>query len=191
MSTILDIIGSFITGATIILVVMNLNFQITTSQRENFFSSISQTEVITFSNIIESDLYDIGYNSSTANIITKADSNQIQFYGDVDNDTIPEQINYFLGTTNELTGTTNPNDKPVYRKIGLESSNFIATAYSLQISYFDSIGNQLAYSDLTSQTTRNRIKKVGVNYTFESPYPVDGKYQRVQWKKFINPRNLN
>ena len=53
MSQLLDILGSFITGATVILVVMNLNFQITTSQRENFFSSVSQTEVINITNVLE------------------------------------------------------------------------------------------------------------------------------------------
>jgi len=191
MSTLLDIIGSFITGATVILVVMNLNFQITTSQRENFFSSISQTEVINFAEIIEDDFYNIGYQTSATNIVTTADSNVIQFYSDIDNDTTAEQVKYSLGNTDELTGTSNPNDKPIHRRIGLGNSDLIGTAYSLQFSYFDSIGNQLSYSSLSSQTTRNRIKKIGVNYVFESPYPVDGLYQRVQWKKFINPRNLN
>lgn len=191
MSQILDILGSIVTGATIILVVMNLNFQITTSQRENFYSSISQTEVINFANIIENDFYKIGYRVSTANIITKADSIAIQFYADIDNDTTAEQVNYTLGDAAVLSSTTNPNDRPVYRKIGLGNSDLIGTALSLQISYFDSIGNQLQYSALSSQSIRNRIKKIGINYVFESPYPIDGKYQRVQWKKFINPRNLN
>ncbi|MFA4924798.1 MAG: hypothetical protein WC557_11445 [Ignavibacteriaceae bacterium] len=191
MSQILDILGSFITGATIILVIMNLNFQITTSQRENFFSSISQTEVINFANVIENDIYKIGYQAATTDIITTADSIAIQFYADIDNDTTAEQVYYSMGATSELTGTTNPNDRPVYRRVGSGNSNLIGTAYSMQISYFDSIGNQLQYSALSSQSTRNRIKKIGINYIFESPYPVDGKYQRVQWKKFINPRNLN
>lgn len=191
MSTILDIIGSFITGATIILVIMNLNFQITTSQRENFFSSLSQTEVITFAKIIENDFYKIGYQNGNPNIITRADSNAIQFYADIDNDTTAEQIYYNLGDTTELTGTTNPNDRPVYRKVGGGATELIGTAYSLQISYFDSIGNELQVTTLNSQSSRNRIKKIGLNYIFETPYPVDGNYQRVQWKKFINPRNLN
>ncbi|MCK9426966.1 MAG: hypothetical protein M0Q21_13100 [Ignavibacteriaceae bacterium] len=192
MSQILDILGSFITGATIILVVMNLNFQITTSQRENFFSSISQTEVVNFANIFENDIYKIGYQTSTANIITSADSVAIQFYADIDNDTTAEQVYYTMGATTALAGTTNPNDRPVYRRIGTGNTDLIGTAYSMQISYFDSIGNQLQYSALSSsQSTRNRIKKIGINYVFETPYPVDGKYQRVQWKKFINPRNLN
>ncbi|PIX95254.1 MAG: hypothetical protein COZ25_01410, partial [Ignavibacteria bacterium CG_4_10_14_3_um_filter_37_18] len=101
MSTLLDIIGSFITGATVILVVMNLNFQITTSQRENFFSSISQTEVVNFADIIENDFYNIGYQTSATNIVTTADSNVIQFYSDIDNDTTAEQVKYSLGNTDE------------------------------------------------------------------------------------------
>ncbi|MDP3149193.1 MAG: hypothetical protein Q8N83_08715 [Ignavibacteria bacterium] len=191
MSTILDIIGSFITGATIILVTLNLNFQITTSQRENFFSSLSQSEVITFANIIENDFYKIGFQSSTPNMITTADSIAIQFYADIDNDTTAEQVYYSLGATSDLSGTTNPNDRPVYRRIGTGTTKLIGTAYSMQLSYYDSIGNQLQYSTLSSQPNRNRIKKIGINYLFETPYPVDGNYQRVQWKKFINPRNLN
>jgi len=191
MSTLLDIIGSFITGATIILVVMNLNFQITTSQRENFFSSLSQTEVINFSEIVENDFYKIGYRSSSPNIITIADSIAIKFYADIDNDTTAEQVYYNLGSTSALSGTTNPNDRPIYRKIDAGNSNLIGTALSMNISYFDSIGNQLQYSALSSQTNRNRIKKIQINYVFETPYPVDGKYQRAQWKRSINPRNLN
>lgn len=191
MSTMLDIIGSFITGATVILVVLNLNFQITTSQRENYFSSLSQTEVITFANILENDFYKIGFQSSTPNIITTADSVAIRFYADIDNDTTAEQVYYNLGTFSELSGTTNPNDRPIYRKVDVGSTQLIGSARSMQLSYYDSIGNQLQYSTLGSQANRNRIKKIGINYVFETPYPVDGNYQRVQWKKFINPRNLN
>jgi hypothetical protein len=187
----LDIIGSFITGATIILVILNLNFQITTSQRENFFSSLSQTEVITFASILENDFYKIGFQSSTSNIITSADSIAIQFYADIDNDTTAEQVYYNLGAASDLSGTTNPSDRPVYRKVGSSSTQLVGSAYSMQLSYYDSIGNQLQYSSLSSQANRNRIKKIGINYVFETPYPVDGNYQRVQWKKFINPRNLN
>jgi len=191
MSTLLDIIGSFITGATVILVVMNLNFQITTSQRENFFSSISQTEVVNFAKVIENDFYDIGYRYSSTDVITRADSNLIQFYADIDNDTTAEQVKYSVGTSQELAGTTNPIDKPIYRRIGLGNNDLVGTANSFKISYFDSIGNQLQYSALSDQATRNRIRKIGVNYVFESPYPVDGNYQKVQWKKSFNPRNLN
>jgi len=191
MSQLLDIIGSFITGATIILVIMNLNFQITTSQRENFFNSISQTEVVNFASVVENDIYKIGFQPSTSNIITAATSNTIQFYADIDNDTTAEQIYYTIGDTSSLSGTPNPHDRPVYRRVGTGSLNLVGTAYSLDIAYYDSIGNQLQYASLSSQSARNRIKKISFNYVFESPYPVDGNYQKVQWKKSFNPRNLN
>jgi len=191
MSQLLDIIGSFITGATIVLVVMNLNFQITTSQRENFFNSISQTEVINVANVVEHDIYKIGFQPSTSNIITQADSNKIQFYADIDNDLTAEQVTYSLGTTNDLNGTPNPDDKPIYRKVNAGSTNLVGSAYSFNLSYYDSIGNQLQYGSLASQATRNRIRKVTIDYLYQSPYPVDGNYQTVQWKKTFNPRNLN
>jgi len=42
-------------------------------------------------------------------------ANEIKFYTDIDNNDFAGSIHYFLGKTTDLSFTTNPNDKSLYR----------------------------------------------------------------------------
>ncbi|MBI2418017.1 MAG: hypothetical protein HYV28_08975 [Ignavibacteriales bacterium] len=191
MFTYIDILGSLITGSTVMLMVMNINFQITTSQRENFYSSISQTEVINFARTVESDLYKAGYGVQTSTIFTRADTSGFQFNADYDNDTTQESIAYSLGTPSQLTDTENPNDRPIYRRIDNGSQELVGACKSFNLLYYDSLATLLTSSSLATQSGRDRIRMVQINLVYETPFPIEGNYQTSQWKKKISPRNLN
>ncbi|MDP2035955.1 MAG: hypothetical protein Q8L04_01120 [Ignavibacteria bacterium] len=191
MNNMLDIVGSFIIGSLIILMVGNLNLQISASHRDNFYGSISQVEVVNSATVMEYDLEKIGYKSTSSNKIILADTSAIQFYSDYDDDQTLEQVKYRIGSTSALSGTDNPNDKPIYRQIDDGQSMFIGSAKYLRFTYFDSLGNQISYQTLAEQTSRNIIKMIQVNLIYESPFLIDGSYQTTQWKKTFNPKNLN
>ena len=191
MNHMLDIIGSFIIGTLIILMVGNLNLQISTSHRDNFYGSISQVEVVNSATVMEYDLEKIGYKATSGNKISIADTSTIQFYSDYDDDQNIEQVKYRIGDTSALSGTQNPSDRPIYRQIDDGQSHFVGTAKYLRFTYYDSLGNQISYESLSEPVSRNIIKMIQVNLIYESPFLIDGVYQRTQWKKTFNPKNLN
>ncbi|MBI3125112.1 MAG: hypothetical protein HYZ10_11985 [Ignavibacteriales bacterium] len=191
MNNMLDIVGSFIIGSLIILMVGNLNLQISATHRDNFYGSISQVEVVNAATVLESDFEKIGYKSTSSNKIILADTSAIQFYSDYDDDQTVEQVKYRIGSTSALSGTQNPNDRPIYRQIDDGQSMLIGAAKYLKFVYYDSLGNQISYQALTGQSSRNIVKMIQVNLIYESPFLIDGNYQTTQWKKTFNPKNLN
>ena len=191
MNNMLDIVGSFIIGSLIILMVGNLNLQISATHRDNFYGSISQVEVVNAATVRESDFEKIGYNSTSSNKIILADTSTIPFYSDYDDDQTVEQVKYRIGSTSALSGTQNPNDRPIYRQIDDGQSMLIGAAKYLKFVYYDSLGNQISYQALTGQSSRNIVKMIQVNLIYESPFLIDGNYQTTQWKKTFNPKNLN
>ena len=128
MSYWLDLIGSYIMGGTVILMIVGLNVYISNSATDNLYTNIAQSNITTTSEIIHNDFYKIGYKVS-GNKIVIADSNQIKFYSDIDNNGTIDSIYYYTGTASQLTSTQNPNDKLLYRVFN-NSSALSSTAGS-------------------------------------------------------------
>ena len=108
-----------------------------------------------------------------------------------------DTIHYFVGNTTDLSYTTNPNDKPLYRQRNyVDSTNTpIELLNEVQIvdfnlSYFDSIGNSLDYASLTSSGVRELIKSIKIKIKVESDEMYADEYRTSEWKKKISPKNL-
>jgi len=188
MSYLLDIVGSFIIAGMVIMMLMAININTTTASSVILFTTIEQRKMTDVSELIEYDFYKIGYRIQDDKI-SIADSNEIKFYTDIDNNDLADSIHYFLGDITDLSYTYNPNDKPLYRK----RNDSLLTEFPVvdfQLSYFDSIGNTLAYSSLTNSAGRELIKSIKIEITVESDELYDDKYQTSEWKKKISPKNL-
>ena len=189
MSYMLDIVGSMVIAAVVVLVLLTLNLNIISSSSENLNTNIAQRELTTAVSVLEYDLFKIGYRVSTDKIAI-ADSNEIKFYTDFDDNGIRDSIHYYLGTTSELNSTTNPSDRPLYRT---ENNDTVKTKFPVvdfNLVYTDSTGNVIDYTSLGNQSSRNLIKTIAVLLAVESGEPVEGNYQTSQWEKKISPKNL-
>ncbi len=109
MSEWLDVAGSFVIGEIVILIFANLNLSISAAASDNLFSGTVQRGLTSAVDLIEYDFYKIGYRNS-GNKIEIADSNEIRFYSDIDNDGVSDELHYFLGDAESFTETSNPND---------------------------------------------------------------------------------
>jgi len=170
--------------------IIGLNFYIESSSREIVNSNIAQSNITDVTSVIEFDFYKIGYRVPT-NKIGVADSIQLVYYADFDDNGVTDSLNYYLGPTSELPNTPNPNDRLLYRVHNSEtpkSSNIGIVDFKLV--YYDSTGTKLNYAALTSQTIRNRIRSIEVYLKIESSTSVEGTYAGVEWKKNIRPKNL-
>jgi len=190
MSYLLDIIGSTIIAGMVVMILLAININNTTSSSALLFTTIEQQKITQVSEIIQYDFYKIGYLTSGEKIAI-ADSNEIKFYADIDNDTEIDSVHYYVGYTTDLSYTTNPDDKPLYRQRNYQDSLLAEIpVVDFNLSYYDSIGNSLDYSSLTSSAGRNLIKSIKIKITVESDELYAEEYRTSEWKKKISPKNL-
>ena len=188
MGYLLDIVGSFIIGGMVIMILLAVNINNSASSSVILFTTLEQQKVTDVSELIEYDFYKLGYRIADEKIAI-ADSNEIKFYTDIDNNEFADSIHYYLGETTDLSYTSNPKDKPLYRKRN-DSLVTEMPVVDFNLSYFDSIGNTLDYASLTSSAGRELIKSIKIKITVESDEMYDDHYRTSEWKKKISPKNL-
>ena len=189
MSDWLDIVGSFVIGGMVILILANLNISISTAASENLYSGIVQGGLTSAADLIEYDYYKIGYRIS-GNKIEIADSNEIKFYSDIDNDGVSDELHYFVGDPDTYTGTSNPNDYLLTREKNKEKPVASIAVVEFKLTYYDSLGQKIDYALLSSQSERDKIKTLRIRMQCESADMIDDHYEAVEWEKTIKPKNI-
>lgn len=188
MSYLLDILGATAIGAYVIYMIMQVNIRITESSSEIFLSALSQNNSLTAAEIIQYDFYKIGYRANSP--ILEADSTTIKFLADLERDWAIDTISYYEGNESDLSTSSNPNDKPLYRQVNDSGSSMISPVASFKIVYYDSIGNKIDYKSLQLQSYRNKVKFLKLNIRYEASDPIDGYYRGLDYVRTIRPRNL-
>ncbi len=190
MSYLLDIVGSMIIAAMVVMILLAVNINTTASSSVILFTTIEQKKITDVSELIQYDFYKIGYLIPDEKI-SVADSNEIMFYSDIDNDTVIDTIHYYVGHTSDLSYTSNPNDKPLYRQRNDQDSLLTEIpVVDFNLSYYDSLGNSLDYWALTNSAVRDLIKSIKIKITVESDELYADEYRASEWKKKISPKNL-
>ena len=189
MSYWLDLVGSYIIGAMVVVLISMLDIFIGTSSTNVVFNNIVQGNLSAAVDVIHNDFYKIGYRSSGQSIEV-ADSNQIKFHADIKNYGIIDTIYYYIGNASQLTSSKNPNDKLLYKELNDSTPLPSITLTNFKLTYYDSLGENISYSDLVSQSYRDKIRTIEVYLKVESQEPVDGVYQGAEWLEKITPKNL-
>jgi hypothetical protein len=182
MNVVLDLLGSTIIGGVIVLMLMNFNaFQSNTAISSDSELQMQQNAK-TLAEIINHDFRKIGFNyDNTA--FAQADSERISFYSDIDRNGSIDSVTYFLGNPSEVTSTTNPKDRILYRKVNNDTISGPSLGLTkAKFSYLDGVG--------TVTSTFADIAYVRAELWIESIEPVDGEYLFTYWEMTINPRNL-
>ena len=192
MGAILDYITAAIIFGVLALNVARIQLNLNATLYKNTFTTIAQSNAVQLAEQIEHEFLKIGHHVSGQKILT-ADSSRIQFKADVLNDNNIATIEYWAGTTEQASSTTNPYDFPLFRMYNsiIAEQNYGTTNFSL--SYYDST-NTLIPTPITGSNL-DRIKSIRVKFTIQSHSPVisltDTTYASVNWEKLIFPRNLS
>jgi len=189
MGSLLDILGAAIIGGLIYLLLFQFNARISENSSDILISTFSSRNFVDAGNLLEYDISKIGYRIAS-DFITIAEEDKIEFRSDLYDSDSTLKVYYFLGKTNELTGTTNPNDRPLYRKVSGGDTLMVSVVRDFNITYLDSAHNVMNYSSLNSQTQRNKIRGTKLYCRFESVDPSEGEYPFIEFKRTIFPKNL-
>ena len=196
MGQLLDILGATIIGGFIFLMIANSNLSISEFSDELLISTVTVSDAVESLEIIEFDLYKIGYAIDGKKIIV-ADSNQIKYYTDITSSSFPEgngtrdSIRYYFDTSTPLTATDNPYDYSLSRTVNNISSMQIGRVSNFTLSYFDSLGSELSYGSLSLESNRDKIRSINLLVQYQSAFAIDSNYKTIIWEKTIRPRNLH
>jgi hypothetical protein len=188
MSDLIQLLGSIVIAAYVILIILALNLRINESATQYYQDTFNQRSVIGAANILDYDFHKIGYKASSAKIV-QADSSSIKYASDYDNTGTMDTISYYLSSTSAMSSTKNPRDKLLYRKVN-QTVNTASVVTRFYIQYYDSLLNKLSYSSLTNPTNRANIRTIRVLVKGELADSISTHYSPVEWRKEYRPRNL-
>jgi hypothetical protein len=185
-STILDIVGSVIIGGVLMVILLSTNSN-AVQNTYTYGGDVSLQQGLTsLTQIIDSDFRKIGYSSiltvvlDPAKIVLLADTSSIKFLSDVNNSGSIDTVYYYLGAVSELSYTTNPRDRILYR-ITHDTSAAITMRCSgitiCRFAYFDTLGNALS----CPVSALAKIAKIQISLKMESASPYNGTYVSAAW----------
>lgn len=192
-STIIDILGATIIGGLLLLNLLRLNQNVYQVDNATGHDVNLQVEVVNVAYIIESDFNKIGYCSDPAKItddpkVIFGDTSSIKFIYDVDKSGTYDTVYYYVSGTNVLSGTANPRDRILYRKVNNDIPFIISnnvTEFKLQ--YLGAFRDTLS-TPLASPGVANYIK---ISFRVEDAFAYDQKYTEAFWRRLtVTSKNL-
>jgi len=166
MSTMLDMVGSFIIGGLLMMMILNVNANFNMMSYEDRLDLMVQENLAELIEEIEFDFRKIGYGVQNPSLaIISADTSSISFWADLDNDGALDQVSYTLGPTSD----------------GVQVGGSLGVV-DFQLTLYDISGSQT--------TDPTLVKSLDYYLLLESPFPTDTTYARSAWTGTVHPKNL-
>ncbi len=193
----LDILSSFFIGGILLLSLHQVNVNANSNLHYYNSDMILQSNLISIVTMIEDDMKRIGYCKDPSQIpiptqaIIQADTSTFKFVGDIYNDGTVDTVTYFLGSTSDLSNTTNPRDRKLYRQLSTNTNSAIGNTGVTQfrLDYFDALG--VAISTPISGLRTGLISTIQVSVRVESADSYLLDYSSAYWRQVrISAKNL-
>jgi len=193
MSVMLDLIGSVVIAAFVILMGVNLNTTVAGAADASMAGLNVQESMAELTRNLESDFRKIGYNIPNPHgSIAIADTSHIKFYADMQHNGTLDSVEWFIGPP--LSTLPNPNVRVLYRG-GTDASTMTwnqggaaglgVTRFYLR--YFTAKGDSVRPLDAADYST---IWIIEISLQVQSPYlvqdavnPENSVYAAAYWKQ--------
>ncbi len=187
MGYILDIILSLVIRGAIAIAILNMTIALQGKLSEKTAQANMFSLTNTVSRILGDEMRMVGYKESAPFFsVAKKDSIEFTYY----NNSLGSQrwVKFLLGSTSELSNTTNPNDRKLYRcdgsSPGAGTRKLVANgAVKLEFKYFNATG------DTTSNLSA--ITSFSVRIVMATGEQVNGLYPAGEWTYRFFPSNIN
>jgi hypothetical protein len=193
-SVILDLLGSTIVGAILLLTLFRVNGNAVENAYTGTGELIAQEDLSTIVQILESDFRKIGYCAIWTKLpdptktILQVDTSSITYLTDVDNDGNVDTMHYYLGPTSELASTPNPRDRYLYRVINSETPvgvNLGVTKFKMH--FYDDAGTELSIPIANPSA----IHTMQIDLIVEDVSAYNEEYSSIFWRQIkLSAKNL-
>lgn len=194
-STLIDILGSTVVGGLLFLILLRMND--TATQNTFTFAGEAQVQknLVSVVELIEYDFRKIGYCSDFTKIpvpskaLLAADSTSIKFLTDVyPADGVIDTMYYYLGPASELSMTSNPRDRMLYRVVNSEApkgANLGVTSFN--ITYFNALGQKIPFPIIVP----GEICTMQIDVKVENTAAYNQQYSNAFWRQIrLAARNI-
>jgi hypothetical protein len=173
-TTLLDIIGSMTTFGLLLLITLRLNASSNESTSAYYANYMLQTNMLTLTVMLETDLRDIGQNYTRTNDnptpIRTATGNEFSFVIG------PNLIDWIVGDPSEVNSTQNPNIRYVRRNINGVQHIINLGVTKMIFKYWNITSATDSLTTPVSQTNFSFIGPVDVSIQLESQYKMKQQY---------------
>jgi hypothetical protein len=179
----LSLIGSIVLGGVFLLNLFGFHSDLREHSFLNTNDVIVQQNALAITELLESDLRQIGTGVDSAIVVTSANAQSLSYLTDLGGNGSIDVVAYSLSNPDAAADTPNPRDRILYRAInGATQLNAAMGVTDFRLKYFDHNGN------LTNDTAA--ITTIEMTLELESTVPYDGKFAHFFWRKKITPPNL-
>lgn len=191
MGSIIDIVASLTLRGAIVIAVLNMTIALQGKLSEKTAQANMFNLTTTISRVMTNDLNMVGYQVSS-NYFTYASQDTIEVNYLDPSTGFQTWVKYFAGSTTELSGTSNPKDRKLYRAIGtagagLATPSVLANGVvTLQFTYYDASGNTLS-----SPVNKSSIRSFKVYLVMATGDQVNNLYPSAEWTFRFIPPNIN
>ena len=190
MSVILDILGSFVIRAAIVVVILNMMINLHQSLSKNSDRIYLNHSISGVADVIAADIKLAGYGALTPKTFFKADSNDMGFHADTGNvGTTYQNIRYYLSPTTPYSA-----HKVLYRRVNSAAALEVARdVISFTVKYYKVTGVASTYGSDTSNLKSMYVKIILESNITERAYystSKDTAALKVTWERHFFPENL-
>ncbi len=179
----LDLVASMVVRGAIVYIVLTMNISLNELLFEKALYAIVKQNTATISDVLRNDFRYIGYAVSVGNAFLLADSNEIKFQGDIDNNGFIDTLHFYIGPVTEMAGTPNPADRIIYRRLNSGTPfDFGHGVTQFHITYYNKDGG------VTS--TLSEIKTLKVRMVVQGDQEINRYYPTSIWESHILPSNI-
>jgi hypothetical protein len=173
-SVLLDSIGSLLVFGMLMLAINRLNAGSAESTNAYYANYMLQTNMLTLTLMLETDLRDIGKNYTRTNTnptpIITATSTEFSFWDGANS------IDWIVGDPSELSSTPNPNDRYVYRNVNGATFRMNLGVTNMKFKYWIIDSPTDSMPTPIDPTNFSRIGPVDVTIQIESQYKTTQQY---------------
>ncbi|MFZ4620145.1 MAG: hypothetical protein ACOYNS_06285 [Bacteroidota bacterium] len=183
----IDIIGSFVVRAAVVLIILTTMANLSTSLYRQSERASLEVLVTGAGETIYNDLALAGYRSSSK-LFLNADSLQARFYSDLNDDGVVETVRYYLGPGSSGT------HRILYRTLNAGTPFEIARdVILLNFTFYSTTGSSLTGTNVAG------VKSVRIFLTIESNNKLRNiysgtsdtlTYQKATWQGYVFPSNM-
>jgi hypothetical protein len=182
MNSMMDYIGSMITGAGVFLMMLSYYFNVGATAISQVFSTTTQEDMTSITEILEHDFRKAGYGVADSVAFPIADTNRIAMRGDFDNNGTIDTVQYWLGDT-QMPGSSNPLARILYRKTNGTTVKLTTNAITLfKVWYYNASG--------ATTTVIKNIQFARVALNMECKLSYDNQTAGQYWERVIKPQNV-
>ena len=171
MQSLLDLLGSIFFGGAMLSIILSANDIANENQSVYNGDLLVQEMLVQTAYLVEGEFRNMGVGvADNGQIVLAADTSAISFLYDTDRNGTPDTVTYTMGTTADMAGTQNPDDRPLSRRVNSGTTARIGVVTTFQLRYLTRTGEVLPTPVASHRLSE--VHSVEITMEVQNPYAV-------------------